>query len=362
MKRIYLICVLLLIAGYSIAQEGTHFENLTFKDALAKAAKTGKPLFIDCYTKTCGPCKYMVKYIFPLEKCGEYFNSHYISIMKDMEEGDGLEIAQKYNIRTYPTYLILHGDGTEYCRVVGGVQSPEEDFVQKIKDAILLAELNKKYKAGDQSKEFIENYTNFLIEHDKAQLQEVIGKLWPALGVKELSKPQYWEIIQDLLKSTDHPLFQYILKNRKAFSKILSPDTVESKLLNTYAEEFRIYKLMGLDYASRIAALKSLEKDGCQAVCPLYYSMLARDIIDHGKKDQIKDIITLIDKKLPELSDSSEQMQVIRELGDLQDIATPEQIVQICSSLANLGKTMDAGNATYIKHLISRLSGNNADH
>lgn len=357
MNRIYLLCVLLLTASNSIAQEGTHFENLTFKDALAKAAKTGKPLFIDCYTKTCGPCKYMVKYIFPLEKCGEYFNSHYICVMKDMEEGDGLEIAQKYNIRTYPTYLMLHGDGTEYCRVVGGVQSPEEDFVQKIKDAILLAELNKKYQAGDQSKEFIENYTNFLIDHDKAQLQEVIGKLWPTLGVEELSKPQYWEIIQNQLKSTDNPLFQFILKNRKAFSKILSVDTVESKLLNTYVEEFRIHKLMGLDYTSRIAALKSLEKDGCQAACPLYYCMLARDIIDHGKKDRIKDIITLVDKKLPELSDSSQQMQVIRELGDLQRIATPEQIRQICSSLTELSKTMDAGNANYIKHLISRLSG-----
>ena len=99
MKRIFLISLLFSLAGYCLAQEGTNFEDLTFKEALAKSQATGKKLFIDCYTKTCGPCKYMVKFIFPLKECGDYFNSNYICIMKDMEEGDGIDIAQKYDIR-----------------------------------------------------------------------------------------------------------------------------------------------------------------------------------------------------------------------------------------------------------------------
>ena len=63
MKRIFLISLLFFLAGYCLAQEGTNFEDLTFKEALAKSKDSGKKLFIDCYTKTCGPCKYMVKFI-----------------------------------------------------------------------------------------------------------------------------------------------------------------------------------------------------------------------------------------------------------------------------------------------------------
>ena len=129
----------------------SYFEDPEFKEALAKSKDSGKKLFIDCYTKTCGPCKYMVKFIFPLKECGDYFNSNYVCIMKDMEEGEGIDIAQKYNVRIYPTYLILNHDGTVYCRLDGGsVLSPKEDFVQKVKDAIELAEANRKYAAGER--------------------------------------------------------------------------------------------------------------------------------------------------------------------------------------------------------------------
>ena len=35
MKRIFLISLLFFLAGYCLAQEGTNFEDLTFKEALA---------------------------------------------------------------------------------------------------------------------------------------------------------------------------------------------------------------------------------------------------------------------------------------------------------------------------------------
>ena len=111
MKFISIISLLLLLASNSIAQEGTNFEDLTFQEALAKAKTTGKKLFIDCYTKTCGPCKYMVKFIFPLKECGEYFNKNYICILKDMQEGEGIDIAQKYNVQFVHVSPVSVDDG-----------------------------------------------------------------------------------------------------------------------------------------------------------------------------------------------------------------------------------------------------------
>ena len=40
MKRIFLISLLFSLAGYCLAQEGTNFEDLTFKEALAKSQAT----------------------------------------------------------------------------------------------------------------------------------------------------------------------------------------------------------------------------------------------------------------------------------------------------------------------------------
>lgn len=358
MKRMFLICLLFLMTGYGMAQDGTLFEDLTFKEALAKAGNLGKPLFIDCYTKTCGPCKYMIKNIFPLKTCGDYFNSNYVCIMKDMEEGDGLDIAQKYHVSIYPTYLILNSDGTELCRVIGGVQSPEEDFVKKIKDAISLSQLNKRYQSGERSKEFIESYTKFLVDNDVNQLQEVMGRLWPELGIGELSRTKYWQLIQTRLNKTDNPLFQYILMNRKAFSENLGREIVEGKLLNTYADEFRMYKLMGLEYESRIAGLELLEKDGCREAYSLHYSMLVRDIIDGNKKDRVNEIVTLTDKKLLELSTPAGQLQVIGELGEIRRVASSEQVRVICKNLIRFSKKADAAVADSINRLINRLSKN----
>ena len=54
-----------IMAQDSISNRGILFEDISFKEALAKAKAEGKKVFIDCYTQTCGPCKYMMKNIFP---------------------------------------------------------------------------------------------------------------------------------------------------------------------------------------------------------------------------------------------------------------------------------------------------------
>ena len=86
-----------LMAQDTISQ-GIHFEDLTLKEACAKAQVEGKKVFVDCYTQTCGPCKYMMRNIFPLKECGDWFNPRFVSIARDMAEKDGPEIGKKYDV------------------------------------------------------------------------------------------------------------------------------------------------------------------------------------------------------------------------------------------------------------------------
>ena len=40
----------------------------------------------------------------------------------DMEKGEGVELAKKYNVKAYPTYLFINGDGEVVHRVLGYVE------------------------------------------------------------------------------------------------------------------------------------------------------------------------------------------------------------------------------------------------
>ena len=174
------ICSMLFLWGGMVcmAQEGTRFETLTLQAALEKAKEEGKKVFVDCYTKTCGPCKYMEKNIFPLKACGDYFNAHYVCIMVDTQEGEGIEIAKKYGVMMHPTYLILNTDGTLFCSFMGGVSRPEDDFVQKVKNQVQLAEMNRQFSAGRRGQAFLEAYLPLLQKHDQSnRYQQVLSEL-----------------------------------------------------------------------------------------------------------------------------------------------------------------------------------------
>ncbi len=137
MKKIFLLLfAALFVAGQAPAQStgGIEFESGSFTDVLKKAQESGKLVFMDCYAVWCGPCKLMAKEVFPQKIVGDYFNKNFINYKLDMEKGEGVDIAKKYGIKAYPTFLILNGDGKELGRIVGG--APAEEFIKKVQKTV----------------------------------------------------------------------------------------------------------------------------------------------------------------------------------------------------------------------------------
>lgn len=98
-----------LVSG--VYAEGIKFEHCTYEEALAKAKKENKKVFIDCYTVWCGPCKKLAKEIFTQDKVGEYFNKNFVCIKMDMEKGEGIELREFYEVKVFPTLLFLNTEG-----------------------------------------------------------------------------------------------------------------------------------------------------------------------------------------------------------------------------------------------------------
>lgn len=100
--------------------DGVAFEKLSFAEALQKAEREGKLVFMDCYTTWCGPCQRMNVQIFPLKSVGDIFNKHFVSIKVDMEKGEGPELGKRYGVKAFPTMFILDSKGEVVHTMVGG--------------------------------------------------------------------------------------------------------------------------------------------------------------------------------------------------------------------------------------------------
>ena len=111
MKKIIIYCSLFLFASQIFAEDGIQFSHGTWKEILSQAKKENKLVFIDVYTSWCGPCKKMVAEVFQRKEIGTLFNASFVNYKIDAEKGEGIEIAKKFGVRSFPTYLFVNGDG-----------------------------------------------------------------------------------------------------------------------------------------------------------------------------------------------------------------------------------------------------------
>lgn len=158
MKKI--VSVLFLFSAIAIfAQEAIQFQELPFKDLIAKAKKENKIVFIDAYTSWCGPCKMMEKNIFTKKTVGDYYNSNFVNARFDMEKGEGREVAAKYGVRSYPTYLFLNGDGELVSQNYGYME--ESMFISMAQNINSpnnkKGSLKERFEKGEKDPEFLIN-------------------------------------------------------------------------------------------------------------------------------------------------------------------------------------------------------------
>jgi thioredoxin 1 len=108
-----IISLVLVAKGYDkpiVEGEGIKFHNGTWAEAVQKAKKENKLIFLDISASWCGPCKMLKAYTFPNSEVGAYFNKNFINVEVDGEEGEGIELAAKYHIRGYPSLIFIDKD------------------------------------------------------------------------------------------------------------------------------------------------------------------------------------------------------------------------------------------------------------
>ena len=125
MKTLIFLLSLTLSLGIFAQDREIDFRDLSFDEAIAAADEENKPIFMDCYTVWCGPCKWMSANIFTNNEVADYYNENFVCVKFDMEKGEGLEIAKEFKIRAYPTLLFINGDRKLVMKQIGAPRDPE---------------------------------------------------------------------------------------------------------------------------------------------------------------------------------------------------------------------------------------------
>ncbi len=232
MKKIItvLFSVLMLSAGFA---QGIQFFEGSFEEALVQAEKENKLVFVDAYTTWCGPCKYMSRDVFTDESVGSYFNSKFINLKLDQEEGEGLEFAKTYEVRFYPTLLFINAEGKLAHKAIGA--KDVKQFMQLGTDANSkqgqLLWLQTQHNSGKLSPKLLNNYANALQSARLPESEEI--------ALDYLKTQNNWgsdENINFILKhfpsDVEGKVFKYILKEKDLFVNMLGDAKILDKNIN----------------------------------------------------------------------------------------------------------------------------------
>lgn len=156
------ILFILLFHSQFSKEQSVSFEKSGWNEILKKAKTSKLPIFLDLYAVWCGPCKMLDKQVYPDPKVGKFMNKNFINVKVDAEKGEGIKLAEKFKIDSYPTLIFLNSEGEEMHRYSGFNESDE--FIVEAQNALnkvdmpTFATLEKEYQNGKRDEAFLENY------------------------------------------------------------------------------------------------------------------------------------------------------------------------------------------------------------
>ncbi|MFA6277386.1 MAG: DUF255 domain-containing protein [Pedobacter sp.] len=312
---IWAICLFMLTTSASAA-EINFLDNPVWSTVIEKAKKENKVIFLDAYATWCGPCKMMDSETYKDQAVADYYNANFINVKYDMEKGEGLTLAQRFSVESYPNLLFINPDGTVLHRATGFRKGPEfTDLGQNAQ--FLISKKSAMEMSNAQFVKFADEATKYEDEDFDQMSEDYLAKQADILGNADLI-----DLIMNYANSLpDQKSLAYIANNK-------------AKILQTgnYTED---------DFNERLISLT------------LGYSLSEHEQLDDESLD-FEIIKTLLEKYVPEKAffvyhyfksqyalDNKETEEAISEFDALL-MNTPTKVTfdQVCNAMMNIGPAL----------------------
>lgn len=222
MLKYYFLLAVLLFARSLVAQEmdkGVRFLNKPVNELLKQAQTEGKLVFIDCYSTYCPPCKLMLKKEFPKKEMGDYLNAGFVCAKMNLDSFP--ELAKKWDVHAFPTYLFINTDGEIFHRMTGYMEA--DKFIEQAKAGLAddtFRNMERSYLAGDRSRELVVNYVQALEKMRRGRTVRKVALDFLAGGHADLladTLAYNWFCLY--ADDPYAPLFMKVYENRVAFTE-----------------------------------------------------------------------------------------------------------------------------------------------
>lgn len=234
------------------AQE-INFISGGYQTAREQAKEGAKLIFVDAYTTWCGPCKWMAKNVFTNPEVAAFYNGNFICLKLDMEKGEGLEFAQKFDINSYPTFVFIDAEGNRVHQTCGKKDASE--FIKDGKDALVpetqLITFQKRYdKGGEFEFSFLKTYATMLSNAgmNAAQMMDVLVSHPSATDL--LNKEDFY-LLSEFAELGNKP-FEFINQYREKYEGMVGT--------NNYTQFIHSIFLAEATRAAKIKSSDQLEK------------------------------------------------------------------------------------------------------
>ncbi len=249
MKKItlQLVVVLMFLHATTFSQTKINFRNFdSYEQMLAVSKQENKPIFIDCCTTWCAPCKKMDAEVFGIDSVIAYYNRNFICVKANIETKDttSLEylIYRKYKTHAIPTLLFINGKNELMHKITGYSFSIKQLLVES--KAVCdgkkkYFETSKLFESGDRSLKTLTDYFNC---NDKSGnwIFGIINQFIATAPEYVLFSDSCWNFLT--YKSlVNYKHFDFILENESKYRKVVGDKKVDAHIMDIWSNPIPRY-------------------------------------------------------------------------------------------------------------------------
>ncbi len=261
MKKIVITIGLLVVISFAMAQ--TDFRHITYDEAIVAAKAENKMIFMDFYTVWCGPCAMMAKQVFPQKEVGDYLNARFVCIKLDAEK-EGTDLAQRYNVKAFPTFIVIDAEGKELMRKVGSASAQGflAEMEQQFNPEKSYDRLEARYQSGERTPELIRTYAS--LQKSKKAARDIVKSYFDGLSDEQRVKEENSFIYMDYTEKLEDEYIRYMIANRDRFTASLKEEIME-RVSSMYVDQVAFSGFLKYDRELLENTRKEIEQLGLNA-------------------------------------------------------------------------------------------------